>query len=71
MLKTRPKKPSWKYSLFSDTVCSNVTSAVEVGGNFEPGFQLKQLNKESSLFSIFHKFLQLQLLHRNSTLKPD
>lgn len=60
--KTNKKKSCKVFFLFSDTVCSDVTSAVKVGCNSEPGFQLKQLNKESSLFSIFHKFLHLQLL---------
>lgn len=33
------------FSLFSHTVCSDVTSAVEVRVNFKPVFQLQQLNK--------------------------
>lgn len=62
MLKIKQKKNSYKvFSVCSDTVCTDVTSAVEVSGNLEPGFQLKHLNKESSLFSIFHKFLHLKL----------
>jgi len=59
--KTNKKSPA-RCSVFSDTVCSDVSSAVQVSGNFDPGFQLKQWSKESSLASTFHKFLLLQLL---------